>query len=164
MPLGPLSLSRTIICGEDCGAKTDTVSVLSVFCYQLLSDFHYDLLWPLPQVWVVDWWQWVGSILLLAVFCLKYADFLARKTSSLCNWKWFISAKSWCHKLTTLLLFSSDFLPRHSLLLSNLYCVSPVAFNLSGHYLPDIFVCDSKIDVRLKKDDYKWPCIHQFTP
>lgn len=162
MPLGPLRLSRAIICGEDGDTKSDMFSQWSIFSYELLSEFHHHLLWPLPQVWVVVWW--VGSILLLAVFCLKYADFLARKTSSLCNWKWFISAKLWCHTLTTLLLFSLGFLPRHSLLLSNLYHVSPVVFNLGGHYLPGILVCDSKLDVWLKKNDYKWPCIHQFTP
>lgn len=77
MPLGPLSLSRAIICGEDGDTKSDVVSWLSVFCYQLLSGFYHHLLWPLPQVWVLVWL--VGSILLLAVFFLKYADFLARK-------------------------------------------------------------------------------------
>lgn len=149
MPLGLLSLSRAIICVEDGDMKSDMVSWLSVFCYQLLSELHHHLLWPLPQVWVVV--CWVGSILHFAVFCLKYAGILAMKTSNLCNWKWFISAKLWCHMLTTLLLFSLDFLPRHSLLLSNLYYVSPVVFNWSGHYLPGVLVCDSKIDVWLKK-------------
>lgn len=50
---------------------------------------------------------------------------------------------------------SLGFLPRLSLLLSNLYYVSPVAFNLSGRYLPGTLVCECKIDVLLKKDDYK---------
>lgn len=50
---------------------------------------------------------------------------------------------------------SLGFLPRLSLLLSNLYYVSPVAFNLSGHYLPGTLVCECKVDVLLKEDDYK---------
>lgn len=38
-----------------------------------------------------------------------------------------------------------DFLPRLSLFLSNFYCVSPVAFNSSGHHLLGILVCECKM-------------------
>lgn len=61
----------------------------------------------------------------------------------------------WSHSVThSLPCFYSpslNVLSKLFLLLSNLYYVSPVAFNLSGRYLPGILVCECKIDVLLKK-------------
>lgn len=45
---------------------------------------------------------------------------------------------------------SLNVLSNPSLLLSNLYCASPVAFNQYGHYLPGILVSECKIDALLK--------------
>lgn len=59
------------------------------------------------------------------------------------------------HSLPCFYSLSLDFLSKLSLLLSNVYYVSLVVFNLSGHYLPGILVCECKIDVLLEKDDYK---------
>lgn len=55
------------------------------------------------------------------------------------------------HSLPCFYSHSLDFLSKLSLLLSNVYYISPVAFNLSGHYLPGILVCECKIHVLLKK-------------